>query len=154
MYRTQSQTGMMDEKTVKKNILRSRNEIKLSQQQIADRMGISRNAYRSLESGPTRIISDKLEKLAEITGKTQEELVLGYQPVEDLEGEINRVRERFTRQTEAERSQHEARVADLEKEVAFQQEYIQSLKNHINTLEAYIRSLERDLGRKDAAPED
>ena len=144
---------MMDEKTAKKNLLRTRNEINLSQQQIADMIGISRNAYRSLESGPTRIINNKIEKLAEITGKTQEELVLGYQPVEDLEREISRVRERFAQQADAERSQHEARVAALEKEVAFQQDHIQSLKNHINTLEAYIRSLERDLQHKDAAPE-
>ena len=33
---------MMDEKTAKKNLLRTRNEIKMSQQQIADLMGISR----------------------------------------------------------------------------------------------------------------
>ncbi len=143
----------MDEKTAKQNLLRTRNEIRMSQQQIADLMGISRNAYRSLESGPTRIFNNNVEKMAEVSGKSLEELVLGYQPVEDLEREVGRVRERYARQAEAERSQHEARVADLEKEIAFQQEHIQSLKNHINTLEAYIRSLERELGRKDVAPE-
>jgi len=144
----------MDEKTVKKTLYQLRKESKYSQQKIADLLGISRNAYRSLEAGETRIVNENIDKLAEITGKTPEEILLGYKPIQDVKGEITRVRERFAQQADAERSQHEARVAALEQEISHQQDLINSLKKTITSLEAYIRRLEHDLSTKDTLPED
>lgn len=144
----------MDEKTVKQTLLRLRKENRYSQLKIANLLGISRNAYRNLECGTTRIVNENIEKVAELTGTTKEEILLGYKPVRDVREEIIHVRDHFAELAEAERSQHEARVAALEQEIAFQQELIASLKKNISALEAYIRSLERETSAKDTVPED
>ena len=144
----------MDEKTVKQTLLRLRKENRYSQLKIANLLGISRNAYRNLECGGTRIVNENIEKVAELTGTTKEEILLGYKPVRDVREEIIHVRDHFAELAEAERIQHEARVAALEQEIAFQQELIASLKKNISALEAYIRSLERETSAKDTVPED
>ena len=76
----------MDEKKVKENIRRAREESNLTQKEAAQRMGLSRTAYRNIESGGTRIFSDHITMLARITGRSEEELVLGY-PVRSEAGE-------------------------------------------------------------------
>ncbi|MBQ4189083.1 MAG: helix-turn-helix transcriptional regulator, partial [Bacteroidales bacterium] len=43
----------MDEKTVKQRIKAYRKQSKLSQKEIADQIGISRNAYIGIENGDT-----------------------------------------------------------------------------------------------------
>lgn len=144
----------MDEKTAKKNLQQLRKEHKFSQTTVASMLGISRNAYRNLECGDTQIVNENIGKLAELTGTTAEEILLGYKPVRDVKEEILRIRDRYLQQAEAERARHEARVADLEKEVAFQRELIESQKKNISTLEAYIRSLERNTDPKDTLPDD
>lgn len=67
----------MDEKTVKRNIRELRESLGWTQQETADRLGISRTSYRCLESGRTRVISEYLARLAEIMGRSEEELLFG-----------------------------------------------------------------------------
>ena len=67
----------MDEVSVKKNVREIRLSLHLSQQEMADRLGVSRTAYRNFENGRTRVFSEYVSKLAEISGKTEEEIVFG-----------------------------------------------------------------------------
>lgn len=72
----------MDNSTIKENIRKIRKSKGLTQEEMADRMGISLTAYRDLEKGATSIMNSNLDKIAEITGTTTEELVLGYRPTQ------------------------------------------------------------------------
>ncbi len=67
----------MDEKSVKRNIRRTREALGLSQRQMAEQLGISRTAYRNFETGETRIYSEHITQMAGMAGKTDEEVLLG-----------------------------------------------------------------------------
>lgn len=84
----------MDNKTVKKNILKKRLEKGLSQNEVAKLINISQTAYQKIEKGDTCIISDRLSQLAKILDIKEEELVLGYFPEESISNEkIEEIRE-------------------------------------------------------------
>lgn len=70
----------MDNESIKKNIERKRSEKGLSQQEMADQLGIKRNTYRQIEKGSSSLISGHLQTIAKILDTTAEELVLGYKP--------------------------------------------------------------------------
>lgn len=70
----------MDKKTVKENVRKVRKEIGLTQAEMASLMSMSRTAYRNFEKGDTEVFSKHISKIAEISGKTEEEIVLGYTP--------------------------------------------------------------------------
>lgn len=52
----------MDDATIKNNLEKKRNELGLSQTEMARRLEISLNAYRKLEKGKTRILNEHVEK--------------------------------------------------------------------------------------------
>ena len=56
----------MDNKTVKENIYRIRKEKKITQQQMAERLGMSRNSYRRIESGDTVLVNDHIVQIADL----------------------------------------------------------------------------------------
>ena len=64
----------MDNDSIKDNIYRSRKKLDLTQQQMADRIGISRNAYADLECGGTRILNEKVESVARLADVSVEEI--------------------------------------------------------------------------------
>jgi len=67
----------MDNKSVKNNIYKLRKEKKLSQKEAAEKMGLSRNSYRSIEKGDTVLVSDRLVDVAKAFD-TSLQVVLGY----------------------------------------------------------------------------
>lgn len=72
----------MDNKSLKKNLRNAREKAGKSQTEMAEELGISRTAYRNLETGKTKIISECLPKLARAACISEEVLVLGYSPVD------------------------------------------------------------------------
>ena len=89
----------MDNNSVKENIARIRKASGISQTEMAERLGMSRTAYRNLEKGDTRLISETMEKIAAVLDRTPEELVLGYEPsakdsrrVADIRNSMSRCR--------------------------------------------------------------
>lgn len=72
----------MDNTTIKKNIRNVRKSMKVTQEEMAHRMGMSLTAYRDLEKGDTAIVNTNLKKVAMLLDTTSEELVLGYRPVQ------------------------------------------------------------------------
>jgi len=85
----------MNSRKIKENIRKTRSELHLSQQETAEKLGISRTAYRNLENGSTKIFSDHISRLAELSGKTEEEIVLGYTPENDLLLRLNELNDRI-----------------------------------------------------------
>ena len=113
----------MDNTTIKDNIRRIRKTRKLTQEEMALRLGISITAYRDLEKGHTSILNSNVYKIADLLDTPAEEIVLGYRPSQ-IEG------------------------ASLKE---MQQEYsgkIESLKRRILDLEKLVLSLEETIGSK------
>ena len=67
----------MDNKTVKENIYRIRKEKKITQQQMAERLDMSRNSYRRIESGDTVLVNDHIVQIADLLEMSPDELLLG-----------------------------------------------------------------------------
>ena len=115
----------MDNNSIKENIRSIRRRNGLTQEEMAHRLGISLTAYRDLEKGATAIFNSNIYKIAELTGTSTEEIVLGYRPempdvkIEDEQVEYNSKMESMA-----------TRIHDLEKIVASLEETISS-KNEI-----------------------
>lgn len=119
----------MDNTSIKQNIRNIRKSRKYTQEEMADRMGMSLTAYRDLEKGDTSIVNANLQKIAMLLDTTTEELVLGYRPVQ-MEGPgLEDIRDEYIGRV----SVLEKRIADLEKLVSSLEETI-STKNEIITM--------------------
>jgi transcriptional regulator with XRE-family HTH domain len=129
----------MDEQSVKENIKRVRKELKLTQLEMAERVGLSRNAYISLESGPTRILNDAVEKVAVIADMPLNELVTGYPAPAELKAELDRLRTDSARRI----AELEALLAAREREIATLGDHIESLKDTLRTKDEIISLLKK-----------
>ena len=87
----------MDDATIKNNLEKKRNELGLSQTEMARRLEISLNAYRKLEKGKTRILNEHVGKFAEKTGTSVAELVNGFEPISSATERINGIKENYDR---------------------------------------------------------
>lgn len=67
---------------IRANLIRFRNNCKLTQTDLADLVGISRNTYRSIEVGETGLVHKALDKIAKRLGVSVESLILGYNPLD------------------------------------------------------------------------
>lgn len=117
----------MDNSSVKKNIRESRRKSRLSQQEMADRLGMSRNAYRDIEQGKTKLINGNLEQIAMITGTSTERLILGFSKESQAQSTL----------AETVRTL-EARIAALEEKLREKDELIDILKRNNETLRSIV----------------
>ena len=116
----------MDNESIKKNIRKIRKERRLTQEEMALRLGISLTAYRDFENGGTAIFNGNLHKIASLLDTPEEEIVLGYRPSQ-LEGaSLREVQAEYSGKI----SVLERRIADLENLVSSHEEIINS-KNEI-----------------------
>lgn len=119
---------------IKKHICRKRNELHLTQNEVANKVGISLTAYRELESGKTQMLNSKIEKIANAFEMSTEELVLGYEPNPEGSKRLEELRFRHESQLEEQRSRYE--------------EIISRLNDKISDLERLIRTLEATISDK------
>ena len=137
----------MDNISVKKNITAIRKQLGLTQQEMADRMGISRNAYRRIESGETALVNDYLLRIASILDKTADELVLGYTPPENYGRTLEDLREKYYQEgMEKEKKSREA-IASLQQTVMAQEKRIALLEDLVKTKEEIIVMLKKETQR-------
>ena len=124
----------MDNAFIKENIKKVRMARKFTQEEIADKLGISVTAYRDFENGETAIVNKRVIRLADLLETSAEELVLGYKPcrdetqvVEDMEraygNQINTLEQRITDQNKV--------ISSLEETVASKNEIIKMLKKRL-----------------------
>ena len=120
----------MDNNSIKDNVCKFRKQRKMTQEEMADLLGISITAYRELEKGSTSMMNQHILKMARITNTPTEEIVLGYMPAQidnpvklrDLQAEYEeKIKER------------DRRIAELEKMVSYLEETI-ATKNEIITM--------------------
>lgn len=76
------------------NLRRARLEKKLTQQQVADLLGVAKSTYCQYETGASEPNILRLKKLAKILGINIDAL-LGFEPPEQLENDFNRLKDKF-----------------------------------------------------------
>ena len=127
----------MDNISIKDNIRKIRKAHKLTQEEMALRLGISITAYRDLEKGNTSILNGNVVKIAQLLDTPTEELVLGYRPSQIESASLQEVQAEYGNKINA----LERRIKDLEKLVASNEEIIRG-KNEI------ISMLKKRLGEE------
>lgn len=123
----------MDTKTFQENAVKLRRQRKLTQQEVADRLGISRIAYSKLERGETRLFNESAEKLARLFEVPEDELFFG---------DGNALGER----TLPYGSERTVLLEARERELALQAEVIRSQQETIEYQRQLIRMLQEKLG--------
>ena len=112
----------MDERSIKAAVKSLREELGVTQEIFAETIGMDTSTYWRFEEGNTRIINRNIYRIAEKTGRSVEEILLGT-----------------------------AGVAELREE-GRNEEQIQALKEHyeaiITNLNDYIRMLKEQLAEK------
>lgn len=136
---------VMDNNSVKKNISSKRKESGISQSEMADRLGLSRTAYRNIEKGDTKLISEKVGDIAGLLKVTPEELVLGYRPlesasrkVEDLESEYEEEKTRII-------LEYETDIRRMQDNIRALNACIDALRDTIRTKDEMISMLKKKL---------
>ena len=135
----------MNNYSVKKNISQKRKASGISQTEMADKLGLSRTAYRNIEMGDTRLISDKGEDIARLLDVTAEELVLGYKPSENMAMRFNDIEHEFEEERSAIIRQYESEMKRLENTIDTLNSYITALKDTLLTKDEMIAMLKKKL---------
>ena len=120
----------MDNNSIKDNVCKFRKQRKMTQEEMADLLGISITAYRELEKGSTSMMNQHILKMARITNTPTEEIVLGYMPAQIANpGKLRDLQAEY----EEKIKERDRRIAELEKMVSYLEETI-ATKNEIITM--------------------
>lgn len=133
----------MDNSSIKDNIRRIRKTRKMTQEDVAHRLGISLTAYRDLERGSTNIVNGNLSRLAEEFETSPEELVLGYKPSQQASKALEEAKGKYQSRV----ALLEKQVEDLEKLVKTLEETIASKNEIIENNKEIIAMLKKELGK-------
>lgn len=133
----------MDNDSIKKNLLKIRLDRKLSQEEMADILGIARNTYRNIEKGKTRLLSETVMKVAEWAGMTPEEVTLGYTPSETEGARLRDIRESYNYRVKSITEEYEARLDALRKENGLLKELLKEKDDNIRNLKSLVALLEK-----------
>ena len=133
----------MDNARIKENIIRKRTEKGISQDEMAQRLEMSRNSYRNIEKGSTYVVSRHLKEIADILNITEEELVLGYKPAE-CAGSLEEVRSHYSKISDDLRQNYEERIAGLSDQLELQKLMVSDLRELIDSKNEIIRLLKNE----------
>lgn len=134
----------MDNESIKKNLLKLRLEHNMSQEDMAEVLGVARNTYRSIEKGSTKLISDTVMKVADWAGMEPEEIVLGYMPSEEKGSQkLKDARERYNLRVKTITDEYENRLELLRKENDMFKDLLKEKDENIRTLRSMVALLEK-----------
>lgn len=125
--------SVMDTESLRVRIRKLRMERHLTQQDIADRIGVSLRTYSYMASGGRKLPYSRLVQIAEALGVTTNELLGGEDSVET---------EKLRRQL----AESEARVRLLEEKLEDRDNLIAAQKSDLASKDMIIRMQERQLG--------
>lgn len=138
----------MDDATIKNNLEKKRNELGLSQTEMARRLEISLNAYRKLEKGKTRILNEHVEKFAEKTGTSVAELVNGFEPINSAMVGLSDVKESYDKKLRVLEDGYIKEIAMLKTEIERLNDKIKDKDEIISMNRKLILRYEKELGLK------
>jgi len=147
----------MDNGSIKDNIIRKRNELGISQEEMARRLGIVRNTYRNIERGQSAIINSHLLSIAKNLETTPEELVLGYTPIDGTDT-LNEIRVKYETEHDRMVKSYERQLKDVSEKVAMLESTIRDLRETIESKNEIIslmkrRETERQTGNPRSVPD-
>lgn len=132
----------MNDEEIKARIRRKREDAGLSQDQVAKKLGKSRNAYRNIECGPTNIKIELLREIAKTLGCSVEDLLGGYdlsavkeQPLSDSAMEYKKEVVSLTSKLD----EAAKLIASLQDKNDFSEEVIEMQREKIKRLESQIK---------------
>ncbi|MBR2856619.1 MAG: helix-turn-helix transcriptional regulator [Bacteroidales bacterium] len=125
----------MDNISIKNNIRRIRKARKITQEEMAHRLGISVTAYRDFEKGGTSIVNGNIMKLADLLETSTEEIVLGYRPSQ-IEGVV----------LEDVRKEYGGHITTLNTRIADLERLVNTLEETISSKNEIIKMLKKRLG--------
>lgn len=108
---------------------------KMTQEEMAHKLGISVTAYRDFEKGGTSIVNSNVMRLADLLDTSSEELVLGYRPSQ-MDGIM----------LEDVRQEYGDRIDNLNRRVADLDKLVKSLEETISSKNEIIKMLKKRLG--------
>lgn len=130
----------MDNNSVKENICHARKKNRITQTEMAERLGISRNSYRRIESGDTVLVNGHIRQIADLLHTTEEELILGFKPVEDS-GKLDEMRIKYADKIKDMESGYETEIRALKNTIASLEEHIRLLEDLVRTKDEIINML-------------
>ena len=147
-------THEMDNDSIKVNIVRKRTEEGISQDEMARRLRISRNTYRSIEKGTAKVISERLNEIASSLNTSAEELVLGYKTVErnsemeDIRMEFDSAKNRYEKEKASLIADYENRINVLTDHIASLESTISNMREIIDSKNEIISLMKREESKK------
>lgn len=138
----------MDDKTIKGNLEKKRNELGLSQTEMARRLEISLNAYRKLEKGKTKILNEHVGRFAEEAGVSVAELVNGFEPVNSFESGLDSIKEAYDKKIRALEDGYISEIKAMKEEIRRLNEKLRDKEEVIAVNRKLISRLEKELSLK------
>ena len=139
---------MIDDNSIKKHISKHREKCGISQKEMADKLGMDRTTYRSIEKGKTKLINSHIHDIAESLGASTEEIVLGYSP----EPETHKVLEEYKASSEEKFrkiiEEYESRLSSKDKEIEAHKAMIKVLSGRIEDKDEMISMLKKRIQSK------
>ncbi|MBO4263591.1 MAG: helix-turn-helix transcriptional regulator [Bacteroidales bacterium] len=131
----------MDNEKIKQRIFARRKQVKKNQADAAAEIGLTETAYRNIEKGPTRLVSDRLASIASCLGTTEEFLLLGYEPVQASADEL-RAADNFREQLHALAEDYESRIRGLQDTIRHLGDLLEAKDGELTALRKLVRELE------------
>lgn len=116
-------TDMIDERSIKANIRRIREEMGLTQEAIAQELDMESSTYWRLEEGTTQVLNRNVYRIAKLAGVAVEDLVVG--------GDVSRK----LLDADDTREKLETMRDFYEKKLQEKDELVTNLNNYIKTLQ-------------------
>ena len=122
----------MDNEKIKQRIFARRKQVKKNQADAAAEIGLTETAYRNIEKGPTRLVSDRLASIASCLGTTEEFLLLGYEPVQASADELRE-------QLHALAEDYESRIRGLQDTIRHLGDLLEAKDGELTALRKLVR---------------
>ena len=130
----------MDERIFREKLKKARKGMGLSQEAMAEKLGLDRNTYGNIERGKTRLIYDHLGSILEILGISIEDLIAEGRPGPRKDDAIlSDVCEQYETRLDAALKENAAlrsRISELEDIIRDKSEIISYQKARISSLES------------------
>lgn len=130
---------------IKANLIRFRISRNLSQTDMADRLGLSRNAYRNIEVGDTRLVHKEVENIAKFFDVSMEALILGYEPMDiDSDPRLLKFKKNYSLSRKLERELNQKEIDRLLAENFNLKQRIELLKELLESKDNLIAFMKKE----------
>ena len=100
----------MNIELIKKNIRKQRRSLGITQAEMAQKLGMSRQSYNSIEIGKSRLVDRKLVKIANQLCVSVDNLLLGYEPAPNTASLRRELHEKTEKLAYSEKERNEMRI--------------------------------------------